>query len=120
MNKNIKACYDFVPPPPSINYGENVVNGEDNDFSPKKEDMKKVDMILGINGKAKTYPCEFYSDPFDDGNGVTRNDEGYRVYIPKYDYKKSGLDYIKMKITYSNGFVDTKDITNEIETEFIN
>lgn len=133
--------YEFIPYPPSISYGEDYdvdgeklsihVNlndmyiGDDGNYyeSNKKDggnqEIKSIDIILGIGESEKIYKCKYYEEKQNDIDGTTWQDKGYKVEIPKKDYKNK-LNYIKMKITYKNKIVDIKDITSEIEEEYIN
>lgn len=134
--------YVFMPYPPQVSYGESYEEGnekltlsismdnniyvddEGNYYEEQNKNingnikMKSIDFILGINKKEKTYKCEYYKNEGKDSNGESWIEEGYRVDIAKNDYKGK-LDYIKMKITYSDGLIDIKDVTSEIEKSFI-
>lgn len=133
--------YEFIPYPPEVNYGEELdtegkklsiyvnLNGmytdddgnyyESNKKDGSDQDIKSVDIIFGIDGKEKVYKCEYYEENQNDIEGTAWKDKGYKVLIPKKDYENK-LNYIKMKVTYKSGVIDIKDITSEIEEEYIN
>lgn len=86
--------------------------------------IKDVEFILGIDGKKKNYKAK-YEKSTQEGTVVGEIDmpSSYEVYIPKKDYKNKeniNIDYIKIKVTYENGFIDTRDITNEVDQMYIN
>lgn len=133
--------YEFIPYPPEVNYGEELdvegkklsiyanLNGmytdddgnyhESNKKDGSDQDIKSVDIIFGIDGKEKVYKCEYYEENQNDIEGTEWREKGYKALIPKKDYEGK-LNYIKMKVTYKNGVTDIKDITSDIEVEYIN
>ncbi|MGL5506616.1 MAG: hypothetical protein ACRDB0_01800 [Paraclostridium sp.] len=135
--------YDFVPQMYNLTYGEDmeVNNGSlmlgitlEHNFDDEGNMMEEikgengfiindVEFMLGINGKKKTYKAE-YKEATQESTVVGEIDmsSSYEAYVPKKDYKDKkdiNIDYIKIKVTYENGFIDTRDITNEVDQMYI-
>lgn len=136
--------YEFVPHMYNLTYGEDmeVNNGSlmlgitmehviDDEGNLMLEEIKgengfiikDVEFVLGINGNKKTYKAE-YKKATQEGTveGEIYMPSSYEAYIPKKEYKSKdsiNIDYIKIKVTYENGFIDTRDITSQIEPMYI-
>lgn len=118
---------DYIPESPYVSgYGNDnnnlniiltrelgIVN--DDDFK-----IKKLEAIIGSNDKEKSYDFKESSSLTDIENeeDTLTNNVYYEVNIPSKDYKNN-LKYIKVKVTYENGLVDIKDITEEIDSYYL-
>lgn len=122
---DIETIYksDYIPESPYVSgYGNDNNNlniiltrelgiANDDDFK-----IKKLEAIIGSNNKEKSYDFKESSSLTDIENeeDTLTNNVYYEVNIPSKDYKNN-LKYIKVKVTYENGLVDIKDITEEID-----
>ncbi len=118
---------DYIPESPYVSgYGNDnnnlniiltrelgIVN--DDDFK-----IKKLEAIIGSNDKEKSYDFKESSSLTDIENeeDTLTNNVYYEVNVPSKDYKNN-LKYIKVKVTYENGLVDIKDITEEIDSYYL-
>lgn len=135
--------YEFVPHMYNLTYGEDIeVNNGSlmlgvtlehkfDDSGNMLEEIKgengfvikDVEFILGMDGKKETYKAEYKKAEIEKFvNGEMTNPSRYEVYIPKKDYKQNksiNIDYIKLNVIYENGFIDTRDITSEVDQMYI-
>lgn len=126
---DIETIYksDYIPESPYVSgYGNDNNNlniiltrelgiANDDDFK-----IKKLEAIIGSNNKEKSYDFKESSSLTDIENeeDTLTNNVYYEVNIPSKDYKNN-LKYIKVKVTYENGLVDIKDITEEIDSYYL-
>lgn len=104
----------FMPEFPECNWYN---NGEGltltaYDVQDKKYKIKKVEFIVSFNNKEKTYKAKYVEEPiYGEGNEISDYDIKYELEIPQKDYS-GDVDYITAKVTYENGIVDLRNITN--------
>lgn len=113
--------YLFLPTAPDANWNYNeegiYFNTYLDEYSSSEEsyqqnDIKNIQVIIKSGSKEKTYTCEYKEDSmYDENEGMEYISKYYEVDIPKSDYPNK-IDSIKMKITYENGIIDVKDITD--------
>lgn len=112
--------YTFIPEAPTVSVGYSETEWyltayPSNYYDDKDQNqIEKIDAIVGYGGKEKAYKYEHKEENiYGENNTVEGKNIFYEVAIPKKD-NNNKLDYVKMKVTYDNGMIDTVDVTENL------
>lgn len=132
--------YDFMPKSPNVSFGasydENITGKgftqnqkiidyilsayySDGNDVPVNGKMKisSIDVTANVSGEDKTYNCNYMKEERDEKNNELLRQERYEVNIPRTELEGE-VKSVKMKITYDNGIIDFKDITEDFKRQY--